>query len=148
MKIALLLFVSFSEVCNYRALKPRISPLLYKYIKRLIFIPLLLCVIKAICLIICPAWILEKEGELCQNVYHFNPLMAVVGNTAQLLTGLTVCLLYKKMKSMFCLWMTFYFLQCSVVFHVFFIYSSFATLCSLSAWSILFFLTDSPLKYY
>lgn len=35
MKIALLLFVSFSEVYNYCALKPRISPLLYKYIKRL-----------------------------------------------------------------------------------------------------------------
>ena len=78
MKIVLLLSISLLEVYNYHVLKPRISPPLYRCIKRLWFL-FLFCSVSLkhlFQLIICPVWLLERE--LCQNVCHFNLLVVQI----------------------------------------------------------------------
>lgn len=63
MKITLLFSVSLSEVWNYHALKCRISPLLYQYIKKLwLSFPFTVSLKH---LIICSVWLLEKFVRMC-----------------------------------------------------------------------------------
>lgn len=85
MKITLLFSVSLSEVWNYHALKCRISPLLYQYIKKLWLSLSFHCVIEAFNYMFSMAL-----REVCQDVWYFNLMVMQIQ-----LIGLPVCFIRK-----------------------------------------------------